>query len=262
MWQRYHLSVGERFSIPVDDTNSVHVSFIALTEVTAIPRLYDTPINPSNGIGMLVDYRSYAAAYAKAGGTPLTPNAVFLRTQSDAASLASVRNTFPDLADRRLLMIDNQQNSVHLDIVGVLAIAVGTVLVLALIGTLLSSWLNAASRRTNFAVMRTLGMASRQIAAVLLWEQGFLYGIAFVLSIGLGALLTIFVAPTVALLDLAGPGGRNNPYDVPSVLTTIPYPQLLLLLMIMGAICLGALLLMAHIVSRPSISMMLRMNED
>lgn len=262
MWQRYHLSVGERFSIPVDDTNSTHISFIALAEVTAIPRLYDTPINPSNGIGMLVDYQSYAAAYAKAGGTPLTPNAVFLRTQSDAASLANVRKAFPDLADRRLLMIDNQQNSVHLDIVGVLAIAVCTVLVLALIGTLLSSWLNAASRRTNFAVMRALGMASRQIATVLLWEQGFLYSIAFVLGIGLGALLTIFVAPTVSLLDLAGPGGRDNPYDIPSVLTTIPYPQLLLLLGIMGVICLGALLLMARIVSRPSISMTLRMNED
>ena len=239
-----------------------HTSFIALAQVNTLPRTYDTSINPSNGIGMLVDYQSYANVYTKERGTPLLPNELFLRTHSDATSLSSVRQAFPDLADRRLLTTANQENSVHLDIVGVLAIGVGAVLVLALIGTLLSSWLNAASRRTSFAVMRALGMAPRQIAAVLQWEQGFIYAIAFVAGIALGAMLTIFVAPTVALLDLAGPNGGSNPYDIPSVLTTIPYLQLLLVLGVTGIICLGALVLMARIVAHPSISMALRMNED
>jgi ABC-type antimicrobial peptide transport system permease subunit len=262
MWQAYHLSPGERFGILVDETNNIHISFVALAEVATIPGIYDTPINPSNGVGLLVDYQSYAAVYAKESGTSLVPNMMWLRTRDDAASLASVRHTFPDLADRRQLTSDYQENNIHLDIIGVLMIGIGAVLVLSLVGTLLSSWLNATNRRSNFAVMRALGMAPRQIAAVLFWEQGFVYVIAFVLGIGLGAMLITFVAPTVSLLDLAGPAGNGNPYDVPPVLVTIPYVQLLVILGVMVVICLGALLLMSRIVSRPLVSGMLRLNED
>jgi ABC-type antimicrobial peptide transport system permease subunit len=262
MWQADHLSPGERFSILVDEAHNIRISFIALAEVTTVPGIYDTPINPSNGVGLLVDYQSYAGVYARERGMPLAPNTMWLRTKDDAASLANIRHTFPDLADRRQITTDNQQNNVHLDIIGVLTIGIAAVLVLALIGTLLSSWLNATSQRANFAVMRALGMASRQIAAVLLWEQGFVYIIAFLLGIGLGAMLTIFVAPTVSLLDLAGPGGSGNPYDVPSVLTTIPYVQLLVVLGAMGVICFGALVFMGRVVSRSGVSGMLRLGED
>jgi ABC-type antimicrobial peptide transport system permease subunit len=262
MWQYYHLSPGEQFSLQVDATNSIHINFIALAEVNTIPGMDDTPVNPSNGVGLLVDYQSYASVYAKVSGTSLPLNMMWLHTKSDAASLASVRHTFPDLTDRRQLIINGQENSIHLDIIGVLTIGIGATLVLALIGTLLSSWLNAASRRTSFAVMRALGMAPPQISAVLLWEQLFIYGIAFLLGSGLGALLINFVAPSVSLLDLAGPEGGGNPYDVPAVLTTIPYQQLLLVVGVMAAFCLAALLFMARVVSRPSVGTTLRMNED
>jgi ABC-type antimicrobial peptide transport system permease subunit len=161
-----------------------------------------------------------------------------------------------------MLTTANQENGVHLDIIGVLGIGVGAALVLALLGTLLSSWLNAASRRTSFAIVRALGMVPRQVAAVLLWEQGFVYALAFLLGIGLGALLTFFVAPIVSLLDLAGPDAGINLYDVPPVQALIPYAQLLSLLGVLVIICLAALLLMARIVSRPSISQTLRLNED
>jgi hypothetical protein len=75
-------------------------------------------------------------------------------------------------------------------------------------------------------------------------------------------MLMIFVAPTVSLLDLAGPSGSNNPYDVPFVSTTVPYTQLFIILFVMSLICLGALLLMSRIVSRPLVSTILRLNED
>jgi sensor histidine kinase YesM len=64
------------------------------------------------------------------------------------------------------------------------------------------------------------------------------------------------------LLDLAGSSAQYNPYDVPPVQTIIPYQQLALLLGGLIVICLLALLLMARIVSRPSIAQILRLNED
>ena len=86
--------------------------------------------------------------------------------------------------------------------------------------------------------------------------------LAFLLGTGLGAMLTIFVAPAVTLLDLTGVSSQYNPYDVPPVQTIIPYFQLLFLLGGLVIICLVALLLMAYIVSRPSLSQTLRLNED
>jgi len=75
-------------------------------------------------------------------------------------------------------------------------------------------------------------------------------------------MLTIFVAPAVSLLDLAGSSSLYNPYDIPPVQTVIPYPQLFLLLGVLVAVCLAVLLLIARIVSRPSLSQTLRLNED
>ena len=262
LWQKLALSPGASFTFTMNQTGTLRIQFIALAEIHYIPGSYNSPINPDSDVGIIVDYQSYATVYAKNGGGSLSPNYVWLRTAGDAASLASVRSALPGLQDRQMLTTANQQNSVHVDILGVLAIGMGAALLLALLGTLLSSWLNAASRITGFAVLRALGMTPRQVAAVLLWEQCFVYLLGFLLGIGLGAILTLFAAPAVELLDLAGPSSAYNPFDVPPVPTVIPYSWLALLLSVLLIVCLVALLLMARIVSRPSPGQTLRLNED
>lgn len=261
LWQKYGLSQGDMFSLPINETGT-RVHFIALGLLNYIPGTYNAPMNPDSDIGLIVDYQSYATVYEKQIGMTLSPNYLWLRTYDDTASLVNIRRTLPELQDRRLLTISNQENSVHVDIIGVLAIGIGTALILALVGTLLSSWLNTSNRLTSFALLRALGMAPRHIASLLLWEQGFIYILAFVIGFGLGNLLTFFAAPAVALLDLAGPSSQDNPFDIPPVQTVIPYLQLSLLLGGLVVICLVALLLMTRIVSRPSISQTLRLSED
>lgn len=262
LWKKLALSPGESFTFTMNQTGTLRIQFIALAEINYIPGSYNSPIDPDSDVGLIVDYQSYATVYAKNGGGSLSPNYVWLRTAGDAASLAAVRSALPGLQDRRMLITANQQNSVHVDILGVLAIGMGAALLLALLGTLLSSWLNAASRITSFAVLRALGMTPRQVAAVLLWEQCFVYLLGFLLGIGLGAILTLFAAPAVELLDLAGPSSAYNPFDVPPMPTVIPYSWLALLLGVLVIICVVALLLMARIVSRPSPGQTLRLNED
>ncbi len=262
LWQKFALSPGEPFALYMNDANTIKVHFIALAEVNYIPGTYNSPLDPNSDVGIIVDYQSYATVYNRQSSVPLAPNTVWLRTGSDAAALAHIRTLLPDLQDRRMLTTSNQENSVHLDIIGALAIGVGAALLLALIGTLLSSWLHASNRFTSFAVMRALGMSPRQVAALLLWEQGFIYLTAFLLGTALAALLIVFIDPAVTLLDLTGASSSFNPYDVPSVQTIIPYLLLSLLLALLVIICLTALLLMARIVSRPSLSQTLRLNED
>ncbi|HET8913276.1 MAG TPA: FtsX-like permease family protein [Ktedonobacteraceae bacterium] len=262
LWQKYALTPGASFTLDMNETHTLRVTFVALAEVNSIPGTYNTPANPDSDIGLIVDYQSYASVYTKALKQRLVPNTLWLRTSDDAASLAQIRTLLPNLKDRRLLTQMNQENSTHIDIIGALAIGVGAALILALIGTLLSSWLNAFNRLTGFALMRAIGMAPRQIAALMLWEQGFVYILGFLLGIGMGALLIVFVAPAVTLLDLSGPSALYNPFDLPPLSTVIPYVQIGILLGGLGVICLIALLSMGNLVARLSLGQRLRINED
>ncbi|GCE12913.1 ABC transporter permease [Tengunoibacter tsumagoiensis] len=262
LWGQLHLAPGSHFTLPADDNGDTQIQFVAVAEVPYLPGIYDTPLAPYRGIGMLTDYTSYATVIAKQSQTTLIPNQLLLKTKSDAASLAHLRSLFPGLQDRRQQTVTNQESSVHLDIIGVLIIAIVAALLLALVGTLLNSWLSASIRITSFSVLRALGMRPRQIATVLLWEQGFIYAVAILLGLGLSAMLSLFASPIVTLLDLTRPATRENLYDVPPISVTIPWFQLALLFGTVTIICLCALFFMAHLVSRPRLGQILRLNED
>lgn len=260
-WQRLHLTQGAQFSLPTDSSGNAHIQYTALARINYVPGVYDTPRYVWSGMGLLVDYQNYAVVKARATGVgALSPNYIWLRTKEDTASLASLRNALPTLNDRYTTITTIQNDPAHFSIIGVLSIAVGAALVLALLGTLFLSWLNASNRLTSFAVARALGMAPRQIAAVLFWEQGFVYIVALLLGLGLSALLMVFVPSAVALTDASGDWDRS--FNVPAIQIVIPYSQLLFVLSMLALICLGALLLMARIVSRPGLSQTLRLNED
>lgn len=262
-WQRLHLTRGARFSLPTDSSGTAHINYIALALINYVPGVYDTPTYTWSGMGLITDYQNYTDVKARVTGITtgtLSPNYIWLRTKQDTASLANLRNTLPTLSDRFTLITTIQNDPSHLSVIGVLYIAVGTALLLALLGTLLLSWLNASNKLTSFAIARALGMAPRQIARVLLWEQGFAYILALLLGISLGAMLILFIPPAVSLTDASGDWDRS--FNVPSIEVIVPYTQILLVLGVLAIICLLALSLMARIVSRPSLSQTLRLNED
>jgi ABC-type antimicrobial peptide transport system permease subunit len=219
-----------------------------------------------SGTGIIVDYQSYTTVKAKAtNGTTssFAPNYIWLKTNDDAASLAHIRSILPNIHDRRSILAQMQNAADHLSIIGVMALGVAAALILALVGTLISSWVSITSRLTNFALVRALGMTPRQIAALLLWEQGFIYILALLLGTILSAMLMVFVAPTTSVLtDYHGHIWNGGAPNVPPVQLVIPYTQMLLLLGLFLLICIGALLLMARFVSHPSMSQTLRLNED
>ncbi len=262
-WQRLHLTPGEQFALPANSSQTSHINYIALAQINYVPGVYDTPTLAWSGMGLIVDYQNYTAVKAGATGKAVSsfvPNYIWLRTKEDTASLTNVRNALPGLNDRNQTFATTQTDPNYLGIVGVLYLGVAAALVLALIGALLLSWLNASNRLTNFAVARALGMEPRQIAAVLLWEQVFVYILALLLGLVLGAILTIFVGPTVGALPVGS--GLDIGFNVPPIQLVIPYAQILPVLGVVTLICLAALLLMARIVSRPSLGQTLRLNED
>lgn len=286
-WQTLSLSPGAPFTL--DDLNGT-VNYIALGEIAHIPTVNDsadasgTPDYVALG-GVLVDFTTYQSVLhtitqglstaSNQAATPLlAPSTVWLSTSSDARALASVRSALAgggahllDVSDRRALEGTMNNDPLSLALLGVLAIGTTTALLLGLLGNLTVSWLSARSRLMNFAVMRALGTAPRQIASILTYEQTIVYATAIGLGVAFGLLLSFLVLPAFVFTSPTGnlAGGTGVFYviqNVPPLQVTIPVLLLGLAVGLLVAICIVALGMMVRVVSRPALSSILRLNGD
>ncbi len=238
--------------IPATDTDSVGVN-----------SAYYTPTG-----GMLLDYRTYNAVYMQAAqllggqGKSVGLNYVWLRTTDDATQLARIRATLSngdalilyDVGDRRAIMDMLHSDPLTITLIGILTIGTVATLLLAIVGDLLASWLSARTRLTNFAVLRALGTSPRQVASVLTWEQALVYIVGVFLGIAFGLLLANTVSPTLI---------ANSSSLQETIPTQLVIPlSLIVALVAVVAIFVLALGMMVRIVSRPSMSQTLRLNED
>jgi hypothetical protein len=248
---------------------------------------------------LLADYRAYARAFSELKGNalreeainqhdfkvvnglgilivsppPLSINHVWLRTTNDSAALARtsealLRTDVTRLADRRALYLGMQRDPLGLNLVGTLLLGTTTALMLALVGSLFASWLNARTRLTSFAILRALGTDPRQVVSVLAWEQVIVYVTALLLGLIFGALITLTVVPslTVASMPITSSSVDDITrfYALQQVIPTkiVISPLLGVSFAALVLICMGALGLMVLVVSRPSMGAVLRVSED
>lgn len=238
--------------IPATDTNSVDAN-----------SHYYTPTG-----GMLLDYRTYNAVYMQAAqqlggiGKAISLNYIWLRTTNDATQLAQIRATLNNgnalilynVSDRRAIVDMLHADPLTITLIGILGIGTVATLLLAVVGDLLASWLSARTRLTSFAVLRALGTSPRQVASVLTWEQALVYIVGVLLGIAFGLLLANTVSPTLIANSSSLQG------TIPTQLV-IPL-SLIVAFIVVVAIFVLALGMMVRIVSRPSMSQTLRLNED
>ncbi|MGO8951682.1 MAG: FtsX-like permease family protein [Ktedonobacterales bacterium] len=270
------LTSGSHFILqPSGYSGNEEMHFVVLSVVANIPTLYDDPdLQDSGGAsgGLLVDYQTYAVVYhLDTRDSAPAPDTIWLRTQGDHASLASVRTALKSgplavdqLQDRRAIITQTQNNPLIVDLFGTLDIGAATALLLALLGVLIASWLSARNRLTNFALLRALGGEPRQLARVLLFEQGIIYAVSIGLGVAIGIVLSILVLPVLVIANgIANPSTFNAAnLNVPPVHAIYPLPLLVLALGILAAICLISIVVMTSVVARASIGQTLRLNED
>ncbi len=217
--------------------------------------------------GVLFDYETYNTIYMRQvqtlgkGNDILPVNWLLLHTHADASSLTSVRtalNTLElhltDMSDRRALIDTLHTDPFTLTLEGILSVGTVATLLLALLGDLLASWSSARTRLTNFAVLRALGTSPRQVASVLTWEQGLIYGIGILLGTGFGVLLATTVVPTLIYYGLSLQNTLPVQIIVPASLVFTLGAFIVVFILALG--------MMVRIVSRPSMSQTLRLNED
>lgn len=277
--QSLHLTLNEQFALNFDPFGPLTNQVVAI--VQRIPTISDS-VSGGGDVpvgGVLVDYKSLETAYNSVlqSNYSLPINYVWVRARDDPASIASVRKTLTSgccftlhsLLDRRQMVSDMQNDPLSLDLFGILATGATIAMLLALIGSLIASWLSVRQRLTSFAVLRALGASPRQLAAAIGWEQGIIYLISMLLGLLFGMLLSLLSLPALIFTSIPATGAISSTtsssffvlQNVPPIQIVIPL-ALLLVLGVLVAICVIALILMIWLASRPSISQALRINED
>jgi ABC-type antimicrobial peptide transport system permease subunit len=291
------LHVNDVFSMSLNDLAHATLNYQVTAIVAHIPTV-NSSVTASTSLvpgGMIVDYYTFARIYvieyqkllqgnpaalaASKQSPPVVPvNHIWLNTRDDANSLASVRATLgsgttglalTNLYDRRQIAAELQNDPFNLNILIILGIGGFVAFLLAFIGDLVSSWLSVRSRRSSFVVLRALGATSRQIAGVLLWEQGIVYAGAIVLGLAFGAVLSSVAVPVLVFTGLPEHGPMSNLSIDDLYLLQHAFPtriivpvSLDLIFVALVLICFLALVIMIRAALHPAISNELRLSED
>ncbi len=286
LWTTLQLSDGKPFALPFPGAGTLR--FVAVRRVEHIPTTFaSTGFNfgPATG-GMLVNYASFAAAYATATGDTgqqaIAPNFVWLKTKDDPASLASVRSALASgplqlgelqldgpaltFTDRRALVVTLHADPMYLHIVDALGFGAAAALALAVLGTLIASWLWMREQLSALALLRALGMEAKVLRRMLQWQQGIVTGAALCVGVALGAILTVVVTPTLVDLMFSNNLGSavystvtGNP---PPVRLALSLPWLALTLAALAVVCAAATALAARRTMRASLSQTLRLDDN
>jgi hypothetical protein len=167
---------------------------------------------PDGAGGVLVDLPTYAAASWLADGTIVEPTEWWLDVDGPASAvsrrLAGAPFLSTEVVDRAARARALSTDPVALGISGALYIGFAAAAAFAVIGFAVSSAISAAERRTEFAVLRSVGLSRRQLSGALALEGGLTVALALAAGTALGVLLSWFVLPYVSL---NGEGGRPFP---------------------------------------------------
>ncbi len=274
-WNNLGLRVGATFFAHEGTALTYNIRYMAVAEVQFIPTLTNNDLAATQQSGnMIVDYQTFAAIESSQFGFQAPANYVWLRTSDTPAALAHVRSVLQssdmyleNLNDYRALLKSNQGDPLYLNLIIMLAVGVIAILLLALVGDLLASWLSVRTRLSQFVVLRALGASQRQVVGIMACEQGLVYLIALVAGVGSGILLALTVVPTLALSTLpVAPGvvGSDTFYTIQQIIPAqIVFPWSLGIAFAgLVILCSAAVTIMAWVALRPSLSPMLRLDEE
>jgi FtsX-like permease family len=179
------------------------------------------PTVPADDAALVVDYRSYSALSYLAEGTIVQPDEWWIDAAAGRAAPVATRLAAPpfssaEVESRQVLARTLQNDPVALGTIGALSLGFLAAAVFAAVGFAVSAAVSARQRTTEFAVMRSLGLSSRQLSGWLVVENGVLVLVSLACGTLLGLLLARFVLPTVSLT-------QSGEETFPSPIVEIPW---------------------------------------
>ena len=261
------ITVGDKFALTLNENTFGTNNFVAGAIVPDFPTLY--PQQYPGGF-MVVDQTAFDQAVTAGNpnaGVVLGPNEFWLLTDGNAAheaTLTSYVRNHPELdtdavTSLRDTLAAAQANPVSDGMRGLLLIGAIMAALLAVLGAIIQSALAARQRATQFAVLRTLGVGSRELTQILLSEQSVVYVFGLVGGTALGALLVSATLPFLQFSDR--PVNQAMLGTPPYVLVTDPTMLGMFYLALLLAFVV-ALLIAARYAATVGLGRALRLGED
>ncbi len=148
-----------------------------------------------------------------------------------------------------------ETNPLALGLLGLMFLAFLIALVLSIVGLVTYAGLTAQARRSEFGVLRALGLSSTRVVLSLIFEQIFVVILAGLLGSVLGHVLSVFVVPTLAL-GTAGEG------VVPPFITEIEWAAIGRFWLIMLVVIIAVFSFSFVLVRQLSLSRTLRLGDE
>jgi hypothetical protein len=187
--------------------------------------------------GLVVDLPTYLAANFTRFGALVQPSQWWLETPAErdvaaqlrAAPFSSLSATSRGERERALL-----EDPIPLGVIGALALGFVVAAFFAAVGFAASATASARARMLEFAVLRSLGLRTRQLSGWISIENGLVVVLSLLGGTALGLAVAWLVLPYVAL-------GTSGEPPVPPVIVSVPWDLVLLLeLTLLAALALVA----------------------
>lgn len=193
-----HLHVGDRFVMkPVEGDFSFGYQVGAI--INDFPTMYDD----TAGGYLIANIKDYFNALTSEGLLGASPSEYWLRTTPSAVAAAQRARDYlganfsfvSGTTNRRQVLTQYLSDPLTSGMTSLLLVGAFTAALLSALGSVAQMTLEARRRATNFAILRTLGVSGRQITAVLLGEQLFMYVFGLLGGTALGLLLSTATLP-------------------------------------------------------------------
>jgi hypothetical protein len=176
-----------------------------------------------------------------------------------AAALSAALRRSPFSSTEVLSVVERTRSlstdGVALGIIGALTLGSVAAALFAIVGLVVSAAVSARERRTEFALLRALGLSGRQLSAWLWLENGSLVFVSLLAGTGLGLLIGWMVLPFVTVTQRATA-------PVPSVIVNVPWDRILLLEVVSALALSVAVVGIGAVLRRLGLGSILRMGED
>ncbi len=210
--ERENLNEGQLFNLVIDRTSM-------WLEVAEITRYYPTLYAEESDF-IVVDLQSVLNQLSYRPGSFIQPNELWIDLNDDAEVenfLLQFENRFDQT---RIIEVKTLEQTIReletdllsLGLLGLLFLSTLIGAILSIISLITYTGISVQDRRTEFTVLRAMGMSARDISIQLALEQVFVVTIALILGIGVGLLLAFQVLPVLA--QNTGQSGLTLPYTI------------------------------------------------
>ena len=247
------LDVGD--PLPIDDLPDSNAQGTVVGEVESFPT-----VDPGAAHPVVLDLATYHALVLGPGSLPPPPTSFWLDLRGDTGSEAATQLLNPPFESAQVVSRQGELNELILDpvslgTIGSLLAGLVAATILAGIGFLVNVVVSGRDRLGQFALMKAVGLKTREVRKWVSVENGVTVLFAIVCGVLLGLGLAALILPLTAITQEAG-------VVAPPLLVRVPWTPVFVLVAVVVMLLVAAGAIVTSMVRRLSLASLLRAGDD